>query len=165
MSHRKRNDYTAQLVLVILALLGLLGTRSPNGFKPMSPGQIRDTFTPPLQDDGPSTDGITTLTVTNSIPHPLVLRLRQNSQGREMRLDPCQGCRVYAAAAEIPSNICKSGTTQTIAVTPGQNQVYWHYKSGNIGDINATWNLSTGRKYSVCLVMDLSRGRTDWDSK
>ena len=165
MNRRKSNDYTAQILLAILALLGFLGTRSPNGFKPMPPSQIRDTFTPPLQDDGPSTDGITTLMVTNGIPHPLVFKIGQNDRGKEIRLDSCQNCKIYTAATEIPPDICKFGTTQTIAVTPGQNQVYWHYNGGNIGDINATWKISPNRKYSVCIVMDLSRGRTDWDGK
>ena len=52
MNRRKSNDYTVHLTLAILILLGLLGTQSPKEFKPHPPSQLRDTLTPPLQDDG-----------------------------------------------------------------------------------------------------------------
>ena len=165
MNRKKSNDYTTPVLVIILIVLGIAGSRSSNSFQLIPPSQIRDdSLSPAFQDDGPSTDGITTLTVTNAIPHPLSFRVRNRST-RKIRLNPCQGCKIYAVSNEIPENICKSGPTQTIAVHPGKNNVRWDYQNANIGSVDAEWNLLPGRKYSICLVLDLSKTRRDWDSQ
>ena len=166
MNRKKFKDYTMPVALVILLVLGILGTRSPNAFKPLPPSQLRDdSITPAFEDNGPSTDSTTTLTVINSIPHPLIFKIGQGSQKKELRLKPCQNCKIYSVASEIPKDICKSGTVGAIAVYPGKNHANWYYENAPIGEIQANWNLPAGHKYSICLVMDLSKGRTDWDSK
>ena len=165
MNRKKSNDYTMPVLLVILLVLGIAGSRSSNSFNPVPPTQLRnDSSSPPFQDDGPSRDGLTTLTVTNAIPHPLVFEVRNRSK-REVKLESCQSCKIYAVSSEIPANICKSGTTQTIAVHPGKNNVRWHYQNANIGTVEANWELLSGRKYSICLVMDLTETRNSWDSR
>lgn len=165
--HRKKsNDYTLHVTVVILIVLGLLGSRSPNAFKSLPSYQMRDdSTTPAFQDDGPSVDGTTILTVTNAVPHPLVFAVQQKKQKKESTIEPCQNCRIYNTDREIPNDVCKSGTATTIAVQPGENHVHWYYQNANIGEINANWNLPPGRKYSICLVMNLSKGRSNWDSK
>lgn len=166
MNRKKSNDYTLPIIVVILIVLSVLGSRSPNAFKPLPSYQIRDDSTSPaFQDDGPSVDGSTTLTVINAVPHPLVFAFQQEKQKKQSILEPCQNCKIYNTNREIPNDICKSGTVTTIDVQPGMNPVYWYYKNANIGETRANWNLSPGRRYSICLVMNLSKGRTDWDSK
>lgn len=166
MNRKKSNDYTSHAILVILLLLSIFGNRSPSYQTPLPRVQkFEDYAIPPFQDDGPSTDGLTTLTVTNAIPHLMVFTLQQDKQKKEARLEPCQSCKIYAYSAEIPKDICKSGTSQTIAVQPGDNYVQWSYPGAPIGAIKANWTFAPGRKYSMCPVMDLSKGRTNWDSK
>ena len=166
MNRKKSTDYTRPVTLVILLVLAIAGSRSPNAFKPLPSTQLRDdSIAPAFQDDGPSTDGMTTLMVTNSIPHPLVFMIQQNNEKKETRLGACQSCKIYTVSSEIPKDICKSGTKQTIAVQPGKNYAHWYHQTDQIGEIKANWNLPAGHKYSICLVMNLSKGRTDWDSK
>ena len=166
MNRKKSNDYTLPVTLVILSLLGTLGSQTPNAYTPHSPYQLRDDSREPvLQDDGLSTDGLTTVTISNSIPNPLVFKIQQNKDKEEVTIEPCKNCKIYKTSTEIPTDICNMGTAKTIAVNPGKNNVYWYFQNAQINDTNATWNLLPGHKYSTCLVMDLSKGRSNWDSK
>lgn len=119
----------------------------------------------PLHDDGPSSDGTTTITVTNAVPRPLVFAIKQPKKNQDFELNSCQNCKIYANSSEVPKNVCEQGTTTTIDANPGENKVYWYYKNARINPINATWKIEPGRKYSICIIMDLSKGRSDWDNK
>lgn len=152
-------------ILVFLINISTNGF-STNGFRPLPSYQMRDNSPVTiLQDNGPSADGQTTIKVTNAVPSPFVFAIKQEKQKQEFELASCQDCKLYANSTEVPENVCKLGTTTTIAATPGQNQVRWYYKTVSINAVNATWKISPGRQYSICIIVDLSKGRTDWDSK
>jgi hypothetical protein len=139
---------------------------SNNGFRPLPTYQMPDNSpAPALQDDGPTPDGTTSLTVVNAVPRPFVFAIKQERQKQDFELDSCQNCKIYANSSEVPKDVCKLGTTTTIAATPGDNRVYWHYKNASINPISANWKISPGRRYSICIIMDLSKGRANWDSK
>lgn len=157
-NRNKGKDYTLPATIVILAILGLLGSRSPSSFKQSNPAQIQTTAQI-LDDSGPTADGSTVVQVVNSIPHPMVFKA--NSQ--ETRLAACPTCKIYRNKSEIPSDIYDRGTKVTIVMKPGKNMVHWYHQGGNIAEIHAEWNLKPGRKYSVCMSMDLSEGRSNWD--
>jgi hypothetical protein len=166
MRRKKSNDYTMPLSVIGIIVLAAIGSRSPSSFKVGPSHQASESSTiPPFQDDGPTTDGSTTLTISNAIPSPLVFKVLKKGSDRELELNSCQGCKIYKNNSEIPPNVCKLGESKTIAVVPGKSRVHWYYKGAQIGETIADWNLSPGRKYSLCLVMNMSGGRLNWDSK
>ena len=155
---------TQSIATSIGFLLVFLINISTNSFRPSY--QIRDNSPVTiLQDNGPSSDGTTTIELTNAVPSPFVFAIQQEKQKQELELASCKDCKLYANSTEVPENVCKLGTTTTIAATPGENRVHWYYKIASINPVNATWKISPGRKYSICIIVDLSKGRTDWDSK
>ncbi len=175
-SHRNRKaidkNYVYQLDKETQSVIGItffilifIFNISTNGFRPLPTYQMRDNSAPSLTDNGPSSDGRTTLTVTNAVPHPFVFKIQQKKQKKEFELDSCQNCKIYANSSEVPEDICKMGTTTTIAATPGENNVYWYYRNATISTINAKWQIEPGRNYSICIITDLSKARTNWDYK
>lgn len=160
-------DKQTQSIVTSLAIFFIfLINISSNGFRPLPTYQMPDDSpAPALQDNGPTPDGTTSLTVVNAVPRPFVFAIQQEKQKQDFELDSCQNCKIYANSSEVPENVCKLGTTTTIAATPGDNKVYWHYKNVSINPISANWKISPGRRYSICIIMDLSKGRTNWDSK
>lgn len=128
--------------------------------------QMPDNSTAPaLQDNGPTPDGTTLLSVVNAVPRPFVFAIQQGKQKQNFELDSCQKCKIYATSSEVPENVCKLGTTTTIAATPGNNRVNWYYKNDKITPVLANWKISPGRRYSICIIMDLSKRRVNWDSE
>lgn len=176
MSHRNRKaidknyqplDKQTQSVVTALAFFFVfLINFSNNGFRLLPTYQMPDNSpVPALQDNGPTPDGTTSLTVINAVPRPFVFAIQQEKQKQNFEMDSCQNCKIYANSSEVPENVCKLGTTTTIAAAPGDNRVYWYYKNASINPISANWKISPGRRYSICIIVDLSKGRANWDSK
>ena len=176
-SHRNRKaidkNYVYQLdketqsvISITFFILIFIFNISNYGFRPLPTYQMPDNSpAPALQDNGPTPDGTTSLTVVNAVPRPFVFAIQQGKQKQNFKLDSCQNCKIYATSSEVPENVCKLGTTTTIAATPGDNRVYWYYKNISTKSVSANWKISPGRRYSICIIMDLSKGRTNWDSK
>jgi hypothetical protein len=163
----KGKDYTLPAAIAIIILLSVLGSRSPSrvrGFGGFGI-QAQTSTAPPVNDMGPTPDGSTTLKIVNSIPHPMAFQIQaKDGIDTKIRLKPCPTCKIYSSRAEIPSDVYERGTTETIAVTPGKNFVNWTYQGGDIAPIQAYWEFKPGHRYSVCVIMDLSEGRSNWDS-
>ena len=164
------NEEAKRAIVGIVLILGFIVNISNNGideFRTLPTYQRTDnSLVPVLHDYGPSSDGKTTITVTNSVPRPLVFAIKHKKQNQDFELASCQSCKLYANSSEIPKNVCELGNDNTIDVPPGENQVYWYYKNTTkINPINATWKISPGHQYSTCIIMDLSEGRANWDSK
>lgn len=119
---------------------------------------------PILQDLGPTGDGATKLKLTNSIPHSMVFTMKQENQEKKgLILKPCPDCKIYTGS--IPKDACERGTTETFSVDPGEHRIRGSWENATISDIAATWQLAPGRKYGLCIVMDLTKGRNNWDHK
>jgi hypothetical protein len=119
---------------------------------------------PILQNMGPTGDGSTKIELTNSIPHTMVFTMKQEKQEKKgIILKPCPECKIYTGS--VPENACDRGTTETFSVEPGEHLIRGSWENADIADIAATWKLAQGRKYGLCIVMDLAEGRNDWDHK
>ena len=164
-SRKKGKDYTQPTAVIICLILVALGSRSPASFKHVSNTQIQTASAPPVDDLGPTLDGSTTLTIVNSIPHPMTFRISaKGGINKKIQLKPCETCKIYSGPSDIPANIYARGTKETIVVSPGKNFVDWSHQGGNISSIQAYWELKPGRQYSICTIMDMTRGRSDWDT-
>jgi hypothetical protein len=163
---KKSNDYTMPAALVILLILWALGSRSPSSFKQLGSTQIQaSTDRSPVDDMGPTEDGSTTLEIVNLIPYPMSFKVSAKGVGdKKIRLKSCETCKIYSGQGEIPSDLHSRGTRETIAVMPGRNFVSWSHDGGNISPMQAYWEFKQGHKYSSSVLMDLSQGRSNWDS-
>lgn len=179
----KGNDYTALITgLFILIFIAVLPSLSKHSFKPLKTEtkkqddravissetkQESDRPTvkaPVLQDLGPTDDGSTKLKLTNSIPYPMVFTMRQDKQEKKgIVLNPCPDCKIYNGS--VPENICDRGTTEIFNIQPGEHHIRGSWENAQIADIAAIWKLESGRKYGLCILMDLAEGRNDWDHK
>lgn len=156
----KGKDYTLPAAIAIVAILALIGSRSPSSFKPVNTTQAQKNDVQVIDDIGPTSDGSTVVQVVNSIPRPMVFK----ANGKETRIDACSTCKIYKNSGEVPTDIYDRGTKAAIVVAPGKNLVHWYHQGGNISEIYAQWNLKPGRKYSVAMILDLSEGRSNWDT-
>ncbi len=161
----KGKDYTMVAIVVAIIFLSVLGSRSPSRVKGFGLTQSQTSTPPPVNDLGLTPDGSTTLKIVNSIPHPMVFQIQaKDGIDAKFRLKPCDTCKIYSSNSEIPPDVYDRGMTETIVVTPGKNFVNWAYPGGDIAPIQAYWELKPGHKYSVCMVMNLAQGRSNWDS-
>jgi hypothetical protein len=164
-NYRKGKDYTRPITIILLLVLAVLGSRSPMLFRGYILTQTESSKELPVQDMGPTEDGSTSLEVANSIPYPM--RFRISAKGgidKNIKLDACSNCRIYRGSSEIPENIRSFSPKQLITVSPGRNFIIWSYDGGNISAIQAYWELKQGHKYSIGPVMDMTQGRSNWDS-
>jgi hypothetical protein len=126
--------------------------------------QRRTIPAPILSDLGPTGDSSTKIELTNSIPSEMVFTMQQRGQEIQgSELAPCPRCKVYHAKSEVPEDVCDRGTTETFIVAPGEHYVRGSWKRAYLSDMAGTWKLQPGRKYGVCILLDLSRGKKDWD--
>ena len=162
--NHKGKGYIGLISLIAIVLtLGYLQSLTRTSFQSLKTSGIE---APILQDDGPTDDGSTSLKITNSIPNLMVFTMTQGkAEAKNTVLKSCPQCKIYAISSDIPKNVCTLGTTETFVVRPGSHDVRWSHPGANISNIAATWTVKPGRKYSVCVVMDLSRGRSDWSQK
>ena len=180
---QKGNDYTALITGILgIIVLSVLPSLSRHSFtllktepKKQDDRAVASSETkqesdrttvkaPILQDLGPTDDGSTKLKLTNSIPHPMVFTMKQDNQEKKgIVLKPCPDCKIYNGS--VPENICASGTTETFDIQPGEHRIRGSWENAQIADIAATWKIQSGRKYGLCILMDLSEGEKDWDHK
>jgi hypothetical protein len=164
-TRKKGKDYTLPIALVICLILVALGSRSPGSFKGVNNTQIQTTSAAPVDDIGPTSDGSTTLTIVNSIPYPMTFRISaKGGINKKIQLQTCETCKIYSGPSDIPADVYARGIKETIVVSPGKNFVDWSHQGGNISPIQAYWELKPGRKYSICTIMDMTRGRSDWNT-
>lgn len=117
---------------------------------------------PVLQDMGETDDGSTKIQLTSSIPHEMTFTMQQdNAEKKGAILKPCPDCEIYTG--NVPEDACDRGTQDLFSVAPGEHRIRGSWTNANISDIAATWKLKPGRKYSLCLVLDTTRGKSDWD--
>ena len=109
--------------------------------------------------------GSTSLEVANSIPYPMRFRISAKGKiDKNITLEACAKCKIYKGPSEIPENIRSFSPKQSITISPGRNFVIWSYDGGNISTTQAYWDLKQGHKYSIGPVMDMTQGRSNWDS-
>lgn len=117
---------------------------------------------PVLQDMGETDDGSTKIQLTNSIPHEMTFTMQQDkAEKKGAILKPCPDCEIYAG--NVPRDVCDRGTKDLFTVEPGAHSIRGTWAKANISDIAGTWHLKPGRKYSLCIHLDLTDGHSDWN--